>query len=69
MEDRIDGLCGSLTGLSTDDKAKPDGSLAHTQEDFSDSWTTDDVHTLCRKDDQCTASSKVKAVQICEAVR
>ena len=58
-----------MTGISTDDKAKPDGTLAITQEDFSDSWTTEDIHTHCKKDEKCKTQSTVKSVKVCEVVR
>ncbi|EFA10333.2 hemocytin [Tribolium castaneum] len=65
LVDKVDGLCGYFNEDASDDKKKPDGSLARTTVDFGDSWAHVDQFQSCEPQ-TCPLHLQKKAWEICQ---
>lgn len=65
LVDKVDGLCGYFNEESSDDKKKPDGSLARTTVEFGDSWANVDQMQSCEPQ-VCPLHIQNKAWEICQ---
>lgn len=65
---KVDGLCGYFNKKSSDDKRKPDGSLAKTTVDFGDSWGLADQPSVCETK-ACPIYIQNKAWDMCNQVK
>lgn len=64
---QVDGLCGFFSGDKDDDRQKPDGSSARSNDDFGVSWTvpnSDECETT-----KCEPTVQQVAYEVCTSIR
>ena len=62
---QVDGLCGFYTGTQSDDKSKPDGSMASNSEEYGDSWALEGDDC---EETKCSPETAAAAFQLCNTI-